>query len=76
MRGEVGPHKDVEADPHQLVEGEQAIFLISVQGLAQLHSPLLPVLLARVDNILGRKKQTEIEYIIDSRLEIVFLLSW
>ena len=52
---QVGPDKNVEADPNQLVEGEQAILLAPVQGLGQLHRPLLPVLLARVHNVLAEE---------------------
>ena len=51
---EVGAHKDVETDADQLVEGEEAILLAPVQRLGQLHRPLLPVLLARIHDVLEK----------------------
>ena len=48
------PDKDIETDPDQLVEGEEAVLLLPVQGLGQLHCPLLTVLLARVHDILAK----------------------
>ena len=54
LRGELCPDEDVEADPDQLVEGEEAEGArLLVQSLAQLQRPLLGVLLARVHDVLG-----------------------